>query len=135
VNEVNQFEQETWDKRKILIFVGILLLLGGGLVYGFRAEKFLGETRRETKGIETQENKKNESSESPKPSFTNIQSTFEEKITDIKKEAENINVVEIATSTPQIQKVINDIMSLQNYPRNQAKEACFNACSNICGGL
>lgn len=131
MNEINQIEQDTWDKKKIFILIGILLLLGAVAVYGVKTQKFLGNTIRETKGIETQENKKTESLESPKPSFTNFQSTFQDKFNDIKKDAENIDVVEIASSSPQVQKVINDIKNLQNYPRNQAKEACFNICEGL----
>jgi hypothetical protein len=43
--------------------------------------------------------------------------------------------VEIASSSPQMQKILNDIKSLEQYPANQAKEFCRQIYEKICGGL
>lgn len=126
MNEVSP-EDQVWDKKKIAIFLLILILAGVGLVYGFGNQKFLSQG--EISGIQAVEER-----EKPKiepPSFTNLQNTFEERFNDIRKEAEKIDVTEVASSSPQIQKVINDIKALQNYPRNQAKEACFSICEGL----
>jgi hypothetical protein len=114
MNEINNADQRVWDFKKIT-----------GLAYGFRDQKILslGEVR----GTQA-------SKEQPKieaPNFTDIQTTFEERLLDIREEAENIDVAEVASSSPQVQKVISDLKNLQNYPRNQAKEACFNICEGL----
>lgn len=126
MNEIGAPEQEVWDIKKIFVFLMVLLLLGGGLVYGFMNQRILSQG--EVRGTQAQ---KQEEPKIEPPSFNNLQNTFEEKLTDIREEAENIDVAEVASSSPQIQKVINDIKNLQNYPRNQAKEACFNICEGL----
>ena len=132
MNEIKQPQQEVWDFKKIAIFLLILAVLGGALFFGFRNQRVLseGEVRGTTEATEQKEVPKIEF-----PTLTNFQDTFDEKFNEIREDAENIDVVEVASSSPQIQKFLNDFKNLQNYPRNQAKEACFNACSNICGGL
>lgn len=127
MNEVSPTDQKVWDKKKIAIFLLILLLVGGVLSYGFENQKLLPQ--KEVRGTQTIEQK-----EEPKvepPSLTNLQNTFEERFNDVRKEAEKIDVAEVASSSPQVQKVINDIKSLQNYPQSRAKEACFNICEGL----
>jgi len=46
----------------------------------------------------------------------------------IQKELSKLPLSEIATSSPQIQKIIHD---LQTLPREQAKIICQNLCGNI----
>lgn len=128
MNKINpQLEQDAWDKRKIFIFLLVLAFVVGVVAYAFRDQKLeLGQI----KGLKAQENKVPPEGEEEIP-FTNFQNTFQDKFNDVKKEAENINVVEIASSSPQIQKVINDLKNLQNYPQNLAKDACFKICEGL----
>lgn len=126
MNEVNQAQQQVWDIKKVTIFAIVLLALGAGLMYKFKDQKFLPQG--EVRGTQAQ---KQEKPNVEVPSFADLQTTFEEKLVDIREDAENINVEEVASSSPQIQKVINDIKNLQNYPRSQAKEACFSICENL----
>ena len=52
-------------------------------------------------------------------------------IDSIKEQAVNIDTSEIASSSPQIQKLINDLKSLQDYPKSQIKKACEQICNRF----
>jgi conjugal transfer/entry exclusion protein len=119
-------EKIEWDKKKIILFiVGVIFLLGAGLVV--KEMMFTGAqtpspliTNNAVKGASTQSN--------PLP---NIKSSIQNQIDSLKNEAQNINVVDIATSSPQVQKVINDLKAIQNYPQNQLKVTCEKICSGL----
>ena len=65
----------------------------------------------------------------PQPNLgANLQETVKEKINDLKQEVSGLNIMEIASSSPQMQKVLNDIKDLQQYPTNQVKELCRKIC-------
>lgn len=120
--------QESWDKKKIFIFFLIVLPLAF----------FALKTYVLDKNIDLFSQKPNTSfkqvkGESSISQFNpaDLQGSVEQKIDSIKSQVNNINVTDIATSTPQIQKVINDIKNLQNYPRNQAKDACIKICNGL----
>lgn len=123
-------DYETWDKKRLiiglfifLIFIGILLgvksFFLGSKDY-FLDKKTLGEQYRV---------KKEEGSDLhisvPGPL------DFQQKLNGIKEEVDSIDIAEIASSSPQIQKVISDLKNLQNLPENQAKEACYNICKSL----
>jgi hypothetical protein len=36
--------------------------------------------------------------------------------------------MEVASSSPQVQKILNDIKALQQYPANQIKDLCRKIC-------
>jgi predicted RNA-binding protein with EMAP domain len=38
---------------------------------------------------------------------------------------------EVASSSPQIQKVLNDIQGIKNLPADQARNTCMKICSGI----
>lgn len=119
-------EKIEWDKKKIILFsVGVIILLGIGLVA--KEMIFAGAqtqnspvTNDAVKGASTQTN--------PLP---DIKSNVQNQINSLKNEAQNINVVDIATSSPQVQKVINDLKAIQNYPQNQLKATCEKICSGL----
>lgn len=123
----NSPDQKVWDIKKITIFILILVLAGAGFVYGFKDQRFLAEDQ--VRGVQTED--RNVEPQASPPNFDNLQTNFQEKFDEIRENAESIDVVEVASSSPQIQKVINDIKNLQNYPRSQAKEACFNICEGL----
>jgi hypothetical protein len=120
----------SWNKKKIFIatFLLILLIVGGY----FLKTRILGVNSSQlvesVKGIATEEIKK--------PTVKiNIQKAVKEKIDDLKQEVLGLDVLEIASSSPQVQKILNDIKSLEQYPANQAKEFCKQIYEKICGGL
>lgn len=122
--------KETWDIKKIL--AGIILLVALALsVKSFVLDEKTSEApsakSTAVEGINIQQ------SPSPSPQFSSvdIKKDVQLKLNDLKKQVDNINVVEIATSTPAVKKVISDLKNLQEVPQNQAKEACFKICSGF----
>ena len=57
-----------------------------------------------------------------------MQKAVAEKIESLKQDVRGLNIVEIASSSPQVQKILNDIKFLEQYPANQAKEICKKIC-------
>lgn len=111
-----KIEQE-WDIRKIFlafVIVAAVLFVGIWLKRGYFAR------------INSKSVVKDASTEVP-----NLQKVVQSKIDNIKGEAAKINVEEVATSSPQVQKVINDLKSIQSYPNDQVKTMC----EKICNGL
>ncbi len=112
--------EESWNKKRIFaaLFLIVLLIIGG---YFFKT-RVLGTTSlnplTSVKGVNTKENSIN----------FNIPQTIKENINKLKQEVSGLNIVEVASSSPQVQKIINDIKSLEQYPTNQAKEICRKIC-------
>lgn len=136
-------ESEMWDKKKIVISAIALLVLTG-VVMELRPLilKTLGKNSQissvsfstAVEGASTQ----SQNQDVPKvsvPDFSisrsKLQAGAEEKLNNIKQQVESINIQDIASSSPQVQKVINDLKSLENYPKNQAKQMCENICKNL----
>ena len=137
MNEINPVEQEVWDKKKIFLFALITaLVLGLGFkTFVLEKNQDITQNKSEVRGIDVKgdqgSNFDSQTQELSPITKETIQKTFEEKVIEIRKDVEKINVVDVATSTPAIQKVINDIKNLQNYPQNQAKDACFKICEGL----
>lgn len=125
----SEFKEETLDKKRIIIFlIGILLIIGGyfGKIYFLDKKnplEGLSEVGR-VKGVSTKNN-------NPPDASNFIKNGIQEKIDAIKEEATGLNVKEVASSSPQIQKVINDLKTLENVPKNQAKETCKKMCDGL----
>lgn len=129
MRETKEKKQEVvWDKKKIIVFTFIIIIL---VVIGFRLKSHfldsnyslpkntIAEQKEQVKGVTAQD------------LSNNIKQSIQQDINNIKTEAQNINVVDIATSSPQVQKVINDLKSLQNLPKNQFKDACEKVCNGL----
>lgn len=132
---------ETWNKKRVFITLLIIVLLIGFGIKTFVLDKnkdffamlsspaFL----KSVMGVNTQKEDrvKGEKSTKKNTSSLPIQATIKEKLDELKKEVNSLNIVDIASSSPQIQKIINDLNVLKEYPANEAKEIC----QKICGGL
>lgn len=121
-------ENIEWDKRKILIttciaIVAVILAVELKSRFLPGSESVLGESSE----------KKPMSAQKPdiKPPNINFQSGVNSKISEIKQNINGLNAVEVASSSPQIQKVLQDIQGIKDLPSNQAKEMCL----KICGGI
>lgn len=136
-------KQETWDKKKIVIFITVVAIL---VVIGFYAKtKYFGNSQKqsfvpfkssqEVAGENIESNDSEDSSTNSKDSFSSIQDNIknnaQQKLESIKQQIANLNALEVATSSPQVQKIINDLKSLEQYPSNQAKEMCQKICSSL----
>ena len=125
MEEVSQ--ESSWNKKRI--FAAVFLIIALIALGYFLKTKVLGKNSSETdspkavKGTTvTKEEKAQEESN------VNVQKAVAEKIESLKQAALGLNVVEIASSSPQVQKIINDIKALEQYPTNQAKEICKQIC-------
>lgn len=134
-----EFTEEKWDKKKIILgAITIAFLLYGGY---YAKSMYLDPTgnndlseKTKVAGAQTQADEEAKlestgigSSNFSLPSTRDVQQQLEKLTTQVNK----ISVTEIASSSPQIQKVIKDLQSLENLPRSQAKQACEQICSNL----
>jgi len=110
--------EESWNKKRIGIALIIFLLLAGSVIYLFKSNMPI------TKPQRVQDKKVLASDQ-------NLESIIQGKVQAIKQQAVNINVEEIASSSPQIQNLINDLKALQNLPSSRVKEACYNICKGL----
>jgi len=122
---------ERWDIKKILA----ALVLSVVVALSFKT--FVLDQKSPESSNNRSINVKGENT-SQVPSFSptsapaeEIKKGIENKLIELNKEANNINVVEIATSTPTVKKILNDLRNLQNLPQSSAKEACFKICNGI----
>lgn len=116
---------ETWDRKKVSLVLSLVMIL---LVFGFfGSNRYLLQSKTEVKGDTTKEEAKKTIE---KPNI-NIKKDLEDKVNAIREDVDSLDVKEVASSSPQIQKVLNDIKSIQNLPSNEAREACMKICSGI----
>ncbi len=118
--------QWQWDKKRILITLFFALVLG--LIAW------------ELKGIFVPENsgilgEKSEIKEVEKPDIKapniNFSQDLGSALEEIRKNVSDLSPEEIASSSPQVQKVINDIGKIKNLPVDRARDACINICSAL----
>lgn len=119
-------EDIIWDKKKIIVTTVIAILI---IAIGLSFKSYLNadqedsntfkNSQREVKSINTSE------------ISNNIREGVEDSFNNLKTQAESLDVAEIATSSPQVQKIINDLKTLQDLPKSQLK----NTCEKICSGL
>lgn len=128
--------QESWNKTRIFSALFLLILLSiGGYVLKTQVLDVSSSSKdvKSVKGAASTQNsddksKKGNNGKDEKINTLDIEGTIKEKFEDLKKEASSLDITEIASSSPQIQKIINDIKSLEQYPVNQAKEICRQIC-------
>lgn len=122
---------ETWDVKRIFAAVILLSIIGLSfkvLVLDKKNSNSLSSKSESVQGVSIQE------TPTPAPasiSSNDLKRNIENKLNDLKKEVNNINVVEIASSTPAVQKVINDLKNLQSLPQSEAKNVCLKICSGL----
>lgn len=116
---------ESWDIKKILIAL-ILFVILVVLVKAFILDNKPVLSSR-TIGVEGVTNKV---VSTPAPALE-IKKSVESKLNELNREVNNINVVEIATSTPAVQKILNDLKNLQSLPQSQAKQTCLQICNGL----
>lgn len=119
-------QEIVWDKKKIFIFLISALLL---VFLILELKTFILGDSVTNNSSKTSNSKKVEGATSE--NLPDLRQGVQNQISNLKKEAENINVLDIATSSAQVQKVIKDLKDLQNLPQSQFK----NACEKICNGL
>ncbi len=124
-------EKVEWDKKKIFIFLFLLLFL---IIAGYEFKTMvLDENLPKSKSSFNVSNKavKGTDTQKLRVQGLDVKQNIQNEINNLKEEAQKINLVEIASSSPQVQKVINDLKAIQNYPSTQLKETCEKICSGL----
>ncbi len=125
---MDEIKKESWNKKKIFAALFLLLLLAGAgyffktKILDSKSSLFPSSILKSVKGTVSTQERNNASSD------FNVQKAIGEKIESLKQAALGLNIVEIASTSSQVQKIINDIKSLEQYPTNQAKEICRQIC-------
>lgn len=128
---------EKWNKKRVVIGLFTLAVLIAGLIslkiLVLDKNKAITGSSADNVGSVKGANTSNVTSTQNSPQVTapDLNSTLQNQVNTIQQEISNLNLAEIASSSPQVQKVINDMKTLQNLPRDQAKSAC----QQICNGL
>ncbi len=112
-------EDSVWDKKKIFIFSTVLLVVLLFLSYRFidfnSNEGNIEPPSTTVKGVSAQD----------------LSENIVQSIENLQNQATDLDIEEVATSSPQVQKILNDLKSLKDVPKNQIK----NTCEQICSGL
>lgn len=111
-----------WNKRRLFLLLGVLVILIALILV------YLIKTEPKVKGLHTYVPPAQDSFDKKS---SQVSQALDNKIQDIRGEVMGLDVSEVATSSPQIQKVINDIKSIQDLPSSKAKEACQKICSGL----
>lgn len=121
-----QVVNEVWDIKKIL--AGIFII---GVII-FTAKIYVLDKNLQNENLGTKlEGASVKSDKTIALPSQDLKKDLNQRLNDLKEDVNSINVVEVATSSPAVQKILNDLKNLQNLPQNQAKEACFNICNGL----
>ncbi|MDP3940845.1 MAG: hypothetical protein Q8Q49_00900 [bacterium] len=105
----------------IIVLIGILVIVQFSL---------LGNSKGFVKGVKTEkENRQNQ--QKVEDAKERLQGTVEDQIDAIKKQVMQLDPQDVVSSSPQVQKIIDDLKNLQGVPKNELK----NVCESICKGL
>jgi hypothetical protein len=117
-------EDLPWDKKKILLFLVAAIVLIG---IGFEAKDLiLGQSLKPAVSVQAPDVKGAATQVAP-----DIKKNVQAQLDNLKTEAQSVDLVQIASTSPQVQKVINDLKSLQDYPKNQVKATCEQICNSF----
>jgi hypothetical protein len=129
----NVEEKEEWNKKRIIIAICFASILLVGIAYFLKNAIFDDDRKLSSKAIQgaktEKENTETQVGEAvSKDAFLPLKTSIKEKLDILKKEVANLNVEDIASSSPQIQKIINDFNSLKQYPVDEIKDICREIC-------
>ncbi|MDP2638230.1 MAG: hypothetical protein Q8P26_04180 [Candidatus Levybacteria bacterium] len=125
-------DDASWNKGRIiaaLLLVSVLII--GGIFYKTKVLDINSSPSQESNILRSVKGTSSESEDgnSIKNRFNvNVQEALSKKLQSLKEEVTGLNIVEVASSSPQVQKILNDIKTLEQYPVNQAKEICRQIC-------
>ena len=124
---MHQDAHSQWDIKKVVIAVVFLAILGW---FGYQNRNLFLQTYPEKDSSSVAGTQTSASLEA-KDQVTIPHIDLEKKIGDITDQVTHLDVKEVATLSPQIQKVLKDMESLKNIPRSQAHDACIKICSSL----
>ncbi|MBI2614004.1 MAG: hypothetical protein HYW62_04510 [Candidatus Levybacteria bacterium] len=119
--------EQSWNKKRIFAAVLLLTLLAvGGYFFKTRVlgtNSSFSNPFRSVKSASSEQNNGNGGNLN-----VGLQKVVKDQLDNLKQEVSKLNIAEVASSSPQVQKIINDIKSLEQYPTNQVKEICRQIC-------
>lgn len=124
--EDDQEEEEAleWDKRKIIIAAVVILIL---IVGGIFTKKFiLGDAtapQQSVQGISTQS--------SPDTSLLPSQEDLKKQVAALEAKASSLSLQDVASSSPQVQDILQQLKNLPSSPSSVVKAACINICNGL----
>jgi len=124
-------EEEIWDKKKIIAGILLFLILIGSII-GVKLYVLPKSIARHipigpaVEGAST-------SFISPTPASISLPTTedLQKKILELQNQITHLNLNDIASSSPQIQQLIQQVQQLPKAPGNAAKEACVQLCNRL----
>lgn len=119
-------EEIEWDKKRIIITAVIVVVLLG---VAFQLKSLFLDDNSST--IDTNVPKKQIQGVNIQEASQGLRQNITDNIENLREEAQSLDIAEVASSSPQVQKIINDLKSLKDLPKNQLKDAC----EKVCGGL
>ena len=123
--EQEKEEELEWDKKKIIIAFVIVFFLVVGAIFG--RKYILGDqsspSDKSVQGISTQ----NTADTSLLPS----QEDVKQQIAALEAKVSGLSVKDIASSSPQVQQVLQQLKNLPNVPGDVIKQQCENICKGI----
>jgi|SRR3989344_546578 len=139
-NQGSSFTEEIWDKKRIVLVSGIGILIVAGVI--FTKTYILGEQKEqvvlEENSFQPVRNVAGTSIKketiSPTPTIgieEKVRDSVAQNIESLKQQVTNLNPADVAASSPQVQKILNDIKTAQEYPKTQAKEICESICKGL----
>lgn len=127
--EEGELIEEVWSIKKIIIGIASIATVAGG---GYAVKEFVLDKNIQEKPSVVQESSKAvEGAQTQQIEVEEIKENIQEKLNSLRSEVTNLNAAEVASSSPQVQKILQDLKGLENYPKDQAK----NMCQQICNGL
>lgn len=127
--------EEVWDKKKVTIGV---FLIGISIIAAVAVKMFVFTDNQNLSANSTEQSKRhilgNKTEGQGSSAVSNLKTipdSVREKIAAIKEQITHLDAGDIASSSPQVQKVLQDIQALKDYPHNQARELCENMCKSL----
>lgn len=125
-----EVQESEWDKKRIILGVFALVIVLGGALYG---AKVLGLTEtpdsQSTKSVAAAETQATQTVSHV--STGDIKQTIDTQIASLQQQVQQLSPQDLASSSPQVQKIMQDIKALQAYPHDQAKQYCLSLCNGL----
>jgi len=122
-------EEATWDKKKLAILLSLVFIFGASL---FAAKKFLfPQAKSRVQGIQTLSNEIPSPAVNKSSFYLPTSQDIQQKMEDIQKQVIHLNIDQIASSSPEVRQIIQQLQNLPNLPKDAARSACEDLCRNI----
>lgn len=115
------------EKSPLSGFLAVCVLVVIGLVFAYSQ---LGDSSSQVKGSQTIREKEQVTKEASQAA-TAIKGRFEERLDSIKDQVEDLRAEDVVENSPQIEKIIQDLQSLQGLPKQQVKKTCQSICDSL----